>query len=85
MSSAQVTITTPDPLLMQLKRIEGQLTGVIKMYSDDRTCIDVVHQIVAVRNSLGKVARELLTSEASRCSRERKLEDFDKILKELLR
>lgn len=74
-----------DPIATQLNRINGQLTGVIKMYSEDRACVDVVHQILAVRNSLGRVARELLTSEATRCTRERKLEDLDAVLKELLR
>jgi len=74
-----------DAIVSQLNRINGQLVGVTKMYSDERACIDVVHQILAVRNSLGRVARELLTSEASRCTKEQKLADFDAILKELLR
>lgn len=77
--------TQSDQLLKQLKRINGQITGVIKMYTDERACVDIVHQIVAVRASLGKVARELLTSEAGRCSKERKLDDLNAVLKELLR
>ena len=80
------TPTTPqDPVVTQLNRIQGQIAGIAKMYFDDRSCTDVVHQILAARSSLGKVARELLTTEASRCSKERKFEDFDQVLKELLR
>lgn len=76
---------THDQLVKQLKRINGQISGVIKMYSDERACVDIVHQIVAVRAGLGRVARELLTSEASRCSKERKVEELNAVLKELLR
>ena len=73
-----------DTVLIQLKRIRGQLDGLIKMYEDERQCIDIVRQVVAARNSLGRVARDLLTGEASRCSRERKFTELDQLLKELL-
>jgi CsoR family transcriptional regulator, copper-sensing transcriptional repressor len=75
----------PDRVLTQLRRIRGQLDGVLSMYQDERLCVDIVHQVIAARSSLGRVARDLLTSEASRCSRERKIEEFDQILKEVFR
>jgi len=74
-----------DPILAQLKRIRGQLDGIITMYEDERMCIDIVRQVVAVRSSLGRVARDLLTSEASDCAREKRVEDLDEILKEVFR
>lgn len=74
-----------DPLLAQLKRIRGQLDGVVAMYEDERTCVDIVRQVIAVRSSLGRVARDLLTGEASRCSQERRVADLDEILKEVFR
>lgn len=74
-----------DPVLAQLTRIRGQLDGIIKMYDDQRTCIDIVRQIIAARNSLGRVARDLLTSEASRCSKNDRTEDLDQVLKEVFR
>ncbi len=77
--------TNPDQITTQLKRIRGQIDGVIKMYNDERACIDIVHQVVAARNSLGRVARDLLTSEASNCSRKNDLEKLDKVLKELFK
>lgn len=55
------------------------------MYTDGRDCVDIVRQVVAVRNSLGRVARELLSGEANRCSRERRMDDLDVILKEVFR
>ncbi len=74
-----------DTTVAQLKRIRGQIDGVIKMYEDERVCVDIVRQVVAARSSLGRVARDLLTNEATRCSHERRLGDLDEILKEVFR
>lgn len=74
-----------DKALTQLKRIRGQIDGVVSMYEDERMCVDVVRQIIAVRNSLSSVARDLLTDEAYRCSKEQTPEELDKVLKELFK
>ena len=74
-----------DTTVTQLKRIKGQLEGIINMYEKEETCVDVVRQVIAARNSLGRVARDLLNNEASRCTQERRVEDLDQILKEVFR
>jgi CsoR family transcriptional regulator, copper-sensing transcriptional repressor len=74
-----------DPVLAQLKRIRGQLDGVIKMYDDERACIDIVRQVIAARNSLGRVARDLLTNEATCCRKDDRMKDLDEVLKEVFR
>lgn len=74
-----------DPVLAQLNRINGQVDGIIRMYQDERVCVDIVRQVIAVRSSLGKVARDLLNSEARKCSQGDKLENLDEILKEVFR
>lgn len=76
---------TNDAIVTRLNRISGQLAGIIKMYQADCSCVDVVRQVIAARNALSGVAKELLTDEASRCSRERKIDELEVILKELLR
>ena len=80
-----VTQKTQDPILTQLKRICGQLDGVTKMYDDERACIDIVRQIVAVRSSLGRGARDLLANEATSCRKDDRTEDLDAVLKEIFR
>jgi DNA-binding FrmR family transcriptional regulator len=55
------------------------------MYEDERLCVDVVRQLMAVRNSLGRVARDILTDEASRCTHKQKIDELDEILKEALK
>ena len=74
-----------DPILTQLKRIRGQIDGVITMYESDKSCVDIVRQAIAVRNSLGSVVRKLLFGEANRCSKERNADDLNDILKEAFR
>ncbi len=74
-----------DVIVKQLKRIRGQLDGVISMYESERACVDIVRQVAAARSSLGRVARDLLTGEANRCSKERRISDLDDILKEIFR
>ncbi|HOZ03135.1 MAG TPA: metal-sensitive transcriptional regulator [Candidatus Woesebacteria bacterium] len=69
----------------QLKRVQGQVGGVIKMLDDDRDCIEIVRQVVAARNSLGRVARDILSGEVSRCSRSRQWTQLEDLLKEALR
>lgn len=57
-------------LLNRLNRIEGQVRGVKQMLVDDRYCIDVLHQVQAVRAALGKVESEILKDHAACCVNE---------------
>jgi len=74
-----------DKNLSNLKRVRGQLDGIIKMYQDERSCVDVVRQVIAARNSLSKVGQNLLSSEASRCNKQRDLKELESIIKELFK
>ena len=74
-----------DKVISQLKRIRGQIDGIISMYEDERTCVDVVRQVIAARSSLGSVAKSLLSNEATRCTKERKPDELQEILKEVFR
>ena len=53
----------------RLRRIEGQVRGVAQMVADDRYCIDILHQIQAVRAALAKVESSVLKSHAACCVR----------------
>ena len=73
-----------DPIANKLKKISGQVNGIIAMYEGERACLEIVQQVAAVRSALSGVAKDLLAGEASRCARTRKPEDFDRILKSLI-
>lgn len=72
-----------DLILKRLKRVRGQVDGIIKMYSECRECGDVVTQIAAARAALGGVGRELLKSEAAACVKNNKGSKLDQLLKQL--
>lgn len=72
-----------DKTLTRLKKIRGQIDGIIKMYSECRECSDVVTQIAAARAALGSAGKEMLTSEAVACARDNKSGKLDKLIKQL--
>ncbi|MXO89221.1 metal-sensitive transcriptional regulator [Pontixanthobacter aquaemixtae] len=51
----------------RLNRIEGQVRGVAKMIEDDRYCIDILHQIAAIKSALAKVETQVLKDHAACC------------------
>lgn len=72
-----------DKTQAKLNRIQGQVAGIVKMYQEERDCLEIVQQIVAVRSALSRVGRDILGGEASRCTRGDSQANFDKILKTL--
>lgn len=72
-----------DKSLVRLKKIRGQVDGIIKMYSEKRECSDVVIQIAAVRSALGSVGKMMLSDEALECSQNKKHDKLDKLIKQL--
>src|ERR1700733_11352586 len=50
-----------------LKRIEGQVRGVLRMVEQDRYCVEVLTQISAVRAALHKVEEHILRDHVSHC------------------
>jgi DNA-binding FrmR family transcriptional regulator len=53
--------------LPRLKKIEGQIRGIIKMIDDDRYCIDILLQLSAVRAALSRVTQRILESHIRGC------------------
>jgi CsoR family transcriptional regulator, copper-sensing transcriptional repressor len=51
----------------RLKRIEGQVRGVAQMVADDRYCIDILHQVQAVKAALAGVESRILKDHAACC------------------
>lgn len=50
-----------------LATARGQIDGLIKMIDDDRYCIDISNQIMAVQAILSKVNREVLHAHLNSC------------------
>ena len=51
----------------RLRRIEGQVGGLLRMIEQDRYCVDVLTQIAAVRAALHKVEEQVLRDHVGHC------------------
>ena len=51
----------------RLKRIAGQVAGIQRMVHEDRYCVDVLHQVAAVRAALDGVGKLLLGAHVETC------------------
>lgn len=54
-------------VVARLKRIEGQVRGLVRMLEEERYCIDVLHQMQAVKSALARAESELLKEHAAHC------------------
>jgi DNA-binding FrmR family transcriptional regulator len=74
-----------------LKTAKGQVEGVIKMVADDRYCIDITNQILAIQSLLKSVTNEILKSHLQTCvidaknNKEELLEKINEVVKALER
>lgn len=66
----------PEPVVAaarrRLRRIQGQLNGVLTMIEEGRSCEEVIQQIAAAGKALDRVGVSLLVSQLQHC-----LEDDD--------
>ncbi len=54
-------------VLSRVNRIAGQVAGVQRMVTEDRYCVDILHQIAAIRSALDALGVELLTKHLEGC------------------
>ena len=80
----------------KLKRIEGQVRGILGMVEKDRYCIDILTQISAVHAALHRVEKDILHNHVSCCvtsafksgnttEQHKKIDELAKILAKLAR
>lgn len=53
--------------LTRLRRISGQVDGIVRMIEEERYCIDILNQVAAVQAALGKVGAEVLERHLETC------------------
>ena len=70
--------------LNRLKRIEGQMKGVISMMEQGKECRDIVTQLSAIRNAIDRAMGVIVSTNLEQCVRENieKGEETDHLVKE---
>ena len=71
-------------LLNRLKRIEGQVRGIMAMIERDAYCNDVLTQSAAVNAAIGAFNREVLASHIHTCVVRDRREGKDEVTDELI-
>ncbi|GAB6932700.1 metal-sensitive transcriptional regulator [Calditerricola satsumensis] len=61
------TILYDDKLKMRLKRVEGQIRGVLRMMEEEATCKEVVTQLTAARTAIDKAIAYLVATNMEQC------------------
>ncbi|AUW93743.1 MAG: transcriptional regulator [Sulfobacillus thermosulfidooxidans] len=56
-----------DNLMSRLKRVEGQVKGVMRMIEEGRYCPDILQQIAAMSGAMDEVSLILLQSHITGC------------------
>jgi CsoR family transcriptional regulator, copper-sensing transcriptional repressor len=54
-------------IMARLRRVEGQIAGIVRMIEDGRDCRDVVHQIAAAGRALDRAGMRVLSTQLRRC------------------
>lgn len=70
-------------LINRLKRIEGQVRGIIKMVEEDAYCTDILSQTSAARSALGSFGAKLLETHIGSCVMEGLKRGEDELIAEL--
>jgi DNA-binding FrmR family transcriptional regulator len=63
----QIEANATDDVIKRLRRIEGQIGGIIKMLEDGRDCADVVTQLAAASRALDRTGFKLLSAGMRQC------------------
>jgi DNA-binding FrmR family transcriptional regulator len=56
-----------DAVINRLKRIEGQIRGLMKMIEDDKSCEDILIQISSAKSALHKTGQVILEGHLHHC------------------
>lgn len=59
-----------DAALQRLARLEGQVRGVQRMIEENRYCMDILNQTLAIRSALAQVELLILQDHADDCVEE---------------
>ena len=56
--------------ITRMRRVEGQARGIIKMMEEDRYCVDILQQLIALEAAARKARIKVLDIHAKHCIRE---------------
>lgn len=75
-----------DPMKNRVKRMEGQLRGILKMMEEDKDCKEVITQLSAVRSAVDRTIGVIVSTNLLECVQKADgdSEKMDEIIKEAM-
>jgi DNA-binding FrmR family transcriptional regulator len=67
MADVEIEANATAEVIKRLRRIEGQIGGIVKMLEDRRDCADVVTQLAAASRALDRTGFKLLSAGMRQC------------------
>ncbi|MEJ5187564.1 MAG: metal-sensitive transcriptional regulator, partial [Candidatus Geothermincolales bacterium] len=61
---------TKEAILRRLRRVEGQVRGVIRMVEEGKDCEEVLTQVAAARSAMDRVGIQIITHRMRECLKE---------------
>lgn len=74
-----------EKVVPMLKTAKGQIDGILKMIEDDRYCIDISNQLLAVSSLIKKANTEVLRAHLGSCIRESVQDGNDDKIDEIMK
>ena len=70
-----------------LKRVEGQIRGIISMVNEEKYCVDILYQIKAAKSALVSIESKILENHIESCVKNslKNKNDVDEKVSELLK
>jgi DNA-binding FrmR family transcriptional regulator len=62
----------------RMKKIEGQLRGILRMMDEEKDCKDVITQLSAVRSAVDRTIGVIVTDNLVECLSKEDIESLDK-------
>lgn len=84
MKNANKCITSRDEITNRLKRIEGQIRGIIRMVEEDKGCIDILTQVTAAKAALNKAGSLIIKKYCKDCLNTAASENNDNAIDDLM-
>lgn len=63
---------------IRVKKIEGQLRGILRMMEEEKECKDVITQLSAVRSAVDRTIGVIVSDNLVGCLTNEQAEEFDK-------
>ncbi|MED3661156.1 metal-sensitive transcriptional regulator [Ureibacillus sp. FSL K6-8385] len=68
----------------RVKRIEGQIRGILRMMEEEKDCKEVITQLSAVRSAVDRTIGVIVSNNLIECMKKSESEELDELVQEAI-